>query len=85
MKRRSSSSATSRKQAAKDRILKGFDGLAEKIGAKKSITGDERTSLIEDIKNIVGGITDLTAEEIKDMVKNFLSKYKDKKELMVGP
>ncbi len=70
-----------KKEVAKQTIQKGLDGLAEKMGIKKSITPEERTTLIEDIKNIIKGITDLSIEEIKVMVKDFLNKFKTEKDL----
>lgn len=58
-----------KKEAAKQKIADGVDGLLSKWGGKQNLTPEERTLLVEDLSNIARGITDLTAQEIKDFIR----------------
>jgi hypothetical protein len=62
------------KQKYKDDLAKGLDNLITKLGGKKNITPEERTFIIEDLRNIIKGLVGLTYEEIKEMVVPALKK-----------
>jgi len=64
------------KQIAIDKIAKGLDGLIGKIGAKKNLTDDERTTIIEDLKSIIDGAIELGGITVKEALDFAISKLK---------
>ena len=68
-----------REEAAKAKIADGFSSLANIIGAKKSLTGEERESAIKAIQNIIEGLVELGIAKgmsIKDAVNKYLKEQK---------
>lgn len=65
-------------EAAKDKIAKGIDGLIDKMGGKKSLLPEQRTTLINDVKNIIEGLSELTIEKIREIVADMLNTRKAK-------
>lgn len=64
-----------REEAAKAKIAEGFSNLAETIGAKKSLTGEERETAINAITRIIEGLIELGIAKgmsLKDAVRDYL-------------
>jgi hypothetical protein len=64
-----------REEAAKAKIAEGFSNLAETIGAKKSLTGEERETAIQAITRIIEGLIELGIAKgmsLKDAVRDYL-------------
>lgn len=68
------------KQKAINKIQEGVEGLLNKLPIKKNLLPEEKTKLVDDIKNIISGISELTVLEIKNIIKTILPKYKLSKE-----
>lgn len=66
------------KDKAINDIQEGIDGIMNKIGGKKNLLPEERTSLVEDFRKIISGVTDLTVEELREFIRKSVLKFKEK-------
>jgi hypothetical protein len=66
------------KDVAKDKLAKGFDGLATKLGTVKKLTPEEKTGLWEDVSNIAQGLYELGVANAQDLISKLKQEVSNK-------
>ena len=65
----------SAKEEAKAKIAKNIEGFLSGIGGIKNLTSEDRASLVENVRNILEGVAELSILELQEMFAPVWDKY----------